>query len=85
MLLGLGKGKGSQSGGQRRDGQVEAIRALRSPSAPRGETPPEPAQIMRALRDRARTVVPPLDELHVAARRCCPGALTGAQSAATQL
>ncbi len=28
VLLGLGKGKGSQSGGQRRDGQVEAIRAL---------------------------------------------------------
>ncbi|MGN6792846.1 MAG: hypothetical protein ACTHJW_10735 [Streptosporangiaceae bacterium] len=67
-------------------GPLRAVRPRRIAVAPFTETPAEPAQIMRALRELEHGPWwPPLDELLDAARRFYPGAITDAQSAASRL
>ena len=64
-------------------GPLRAVRPRRVAVAAVTETPAEPAEIMRALRELEHGPWwPPLDELLDAARRFYPGALTASQSAA---
>jgi hypothetical protein len=67
-------------------GPLRAVRPRRVAVAAITESPAEPAQIMRTLRELEHGPWwPPLDELLDAARRFYPGALTDTQAAATQL
>lgn len=65
---------------------AEAVQAARPRRVAVTETPAEPAEIIRALRELEHGPWwPPLEDLLDAARRFYPGALTDAHSAATQL
>jgi hypothetical protein len=67
-------------------GPLRAVRPHRVAVTAVSDSPAQPAQIIRALRELEHGPWwPPLDEVLDAARRFYPGALTDAQPAVTQL